>query len=304
MKKNAVDIEIDSFSQQQIAHLKDALLFIEENLSNSLSLEVVAEISHWSRWQLQRLFVSHTGMTIAQYIRQRRLAICAEKLLTSQERHIDIALSTGFDSEISFSRCFKQHFACTPGQYRKRGIYTHIRLPLHQTGFHPIRLQYIAEFNLQGTACHLDGLFSPKANFKEKIPQHWQDYFLQNPEHKHDVDLLIAAFVPTKSLFNFNYKFDYWLGYEINQQAQKEITPHENSNQLTVPGQHYAVITHRTKITEFAHTVYWFLENWLPKSNYKPSYGIDLETYPQQEKEIKQQSAEYWLAIKKNAPNC
>ena len=295
-------MELDNFTAQQRVHLNDALLFIESNLSQKLSINIIAEISRWSRWQLQRLFVEHTGMTIAQYIRQRRLAICAKKLLSSQDKHIDIAISSGFESEISFSRCFKQHFNCTPGQYRKRGLYTHIRLPLHQTGFHPVRLQYKARFNLQGTSCQVQGLYSPKSDFKEKIPQHWQDYFTENPDHKNKIDLLIAAFVPFKR--HHNFEFNYWLGYENNLHSQKELTAHNYSNQLTVPDQQYAVITHRAEITKFADTVHWFLTSWLPNSNCQPSYGMDLEIYPQNEVDVKKQSAEYWLAIKRYAPNC
>jgi len=292
---------LDNFTAQQKEYLIEALLFIESNLSQVLSVDIIAEISHWSRWQLQRLFVEHTGMTIAQYIRQRRLAKCAEKLLSSQDKQIDIALSNGFESEISFSRCFKQHFNCPPRQYRKRGLLTHIRLPLHTTNFHPIRIEQHEEFQLQGHFCQIQGILSPQANFKEKIPQHWQAYLQRYPNHKNDIDSLIAAIVPKKSI-NAQpcFEFDYWLGYNTSKAhgLKIESSQSDESSQLTVPKQSYAVITHRSKIAQFEKTVHWLLTHWLPDSGYCASFGTELEVYPQSDEEVKRQSAEYWLAIK------
>ena len=102
------------------------LQYIDENLQKPLDVKSLAEISGWSRWQLQRVFSAHTGLSIAQYVRQLRLAIAAWKLLNSDDRQLDIALFCGFDSEVSFSRSFKQHFGHPPRDYRQLGSLTGI----------------------------------------------------------------------------------------------------------------------------------------------------------------------------------
>jgi len=101
--------------------------YIDKNLHRPLDVNLLAEISGWSRWQLQRVFSAHTGLSVAQYVRQLRLAIAAWKLLNTSDRQLDIALLCGFDSEVSFSRSFKQHFGCPPRDYRKIGELTGIQ---------------------------------------------------------------------------------------------------------------------------------------------------------------------------------
>lgn len=114
---------MDEQKQRMAAVLK----YIDENLDKSLDINTLAVQSGWSRWQLQRVFNAYTGLSIAQYVRQLRLAITAWKLLHSQDRQLDIALSCGFDSEVSFSRSFKQHFGCPPREYRQKGTLTGVK---------------------------------------------------------------------------------------------------------------------------------------------------------------------------------
>lgn len=99
---------------------------------------------------MQRIFVASTGLTLAQYVRELRLSKTDEELLNADKRQIDIALSCGFESEISFSRSFRQYFKCTLGQYRKRSIQPHIRVPLTQLSLTPIRIEHKPAFSLVG----------------------------------------------------------------------------------------------------------------------------------------------------------
>jgi AraC family transcriptional regulator len=112
---------------EQTQRIASVLQYIDLNLHKSLDVNLLAEVSGWSRWQLQRVFSAHTGLNVAQYVRQLRLAIAAWKLLHTNERQLDIALFCGFDSEVSFSRSFKQHFGCPPRDYRQLGQLTGIK---------------------------------------------------------------------------------------------------------------------------------------------------------------------------------
>jgi AraC family transcriptional regulator len=107
---------------EQTQRIASVLKYIDKNLHTSLDVRLLAEISGWSRWQLQRVFSAHTGLSVAQYVRQLRLALAAWKLLHSNDRQLDIALFCGFDSEVSFSRSFKKHFGCPPRDYRQAGL--------------------------------------------------------------------------------------------------------------------------------------------------------------------------------------
>ena len=110
--------------------IQRSLDHIHNHLDETLTVESLAEKSCWSRWQFQRVFNHFTGLTVAQYIRELRLSKAAEFLLTSKQKQLDIALICGFDSEVSFSRSFRQMFGCTPGHYRRRGKRIGLKTPM------------------------------------------------------------------------------------------------------------------------------------------------------------------------------
>lgn len=103
------------------------LHYIDDNLHQNLNIHLLADISGWSRWQLQRVFSAHTGFSVAQYVRELRLTMAAWKLVSSSDKHLDIALVCGFESEVSFSRSFKQYFGCPPRDYRQTANFTGVR---------------------------------------------------------------------------------------------------------------------------------------------------------------------------------
>lgn len=106
------------------------LEYIHAHIDTPLTVELLAQKSCWSRWQLQRTFLKETNQTVAQYVREIKLSIAAEKLILSKDRVMDIALNCGFNSEVSFNRAFKQLFQCSPSTYRKRGQRIGLKIPL------------------------------------------------------------------------------------------------------------------------------------------------------------------------------
>lgn len=91
----------------QETHIKELLVWIENNLRNPLSLDIVCEKSGYSKWYLQRMFRRQTNLPLAAYIRARRLYLAAFSLRFTQKSILDISLEYQFDSQQTFSRCFK-----------------------------------------------------------------------------------------------------------------------------------------------------------------------------------------------------
>jgi len=58
-------------------------------------------------------------MSIAEYIRRRRLANASTALIFTNERILDIAFYYQFQSQEAFTRAFKKIYHLPPGQYRK-----------------------------------------------------------------------------------------------------------------------------------------------------------------------------------------
>ncbi|VFS57305.1 Transcriptional activator feaR [Kluyvera cryocrescens] len=71
---------------------------------------------------LYRLFADK-GLVVAQYIKNRRLDLCAQALQSAHddEKLAGIGYRWGFSDHSHFSTAFKQRFGISPGEYRKRG---------------------------------------------------------------------------------------------------------------------------------------------------------------------------------------
>ncbi|RIX60392.1 AraC family transcriptional regulator [Paenibacillus nanensis] len=99
--------------------LVQALHFVETNLEEELTLESVAAAAGFSMYHFHRIFLSQIGMSVADYIRSRRLATASALLIYSEENIISIAFRCRFESQEAFTRAFKKEFGMPPGRYRK-----------------------------------------------------------------------------------------------------------------------------------------------------------------------------------------
>lgn len=59
-----------------------------------------------------------TGITIGDYVRNRRLSIAGQELLRSKEKIINIALKYGYETPVSFTRAFKRFHGISPSEAR------------------------------------------------------------------------------------------------------------------------------------------------------------------------------------------
>lgn len=93
--------------------------WIEDNIDKPLRIEEVAKHSGYSKWYLQRMFTSTTGKSMGSFIRDRKLELAANDLLSSNDRIVDISERYGFDSQQSFTRIFGKKYNIAPSAYRK-----------------------------------------------------------------------------------------------------------------------------------------------------------------------------------------
>ena len=94
--------------------------FIDENLTNpQLNADYLSLAFGISRTRLYKMFAATDG--VASYIRHRRLTAALASLSDPKQSHrkiIDIALSYGFGSEVSFIRAFRRRYGMTPSDAR------------------------------------------------------------------------------------------------------------------------------------------------------------------------------------------
>lgn len=98
---------------------KKIIDYIEENLSEPISLSELASFSGMSKNGIISMFMRLYGTTPIKYINNARL-YRAEALLKNTEKPItELALECGFSDSNYFSRAFKAHFGKAPREYRK-----------------------------------------------------------------------------------------------------------------------------------------------------------------------------------------
>lgn len=94
--------------------------YIDENLSQPLSLSLFAEIAHMNPFYFSTYFKKYTTMSPSQYVLRSRVNQ-AKKLLAETDRTIlDIACYCGFNSTANFNKAFKKATGKTPSEYREQ----------------------------------------------------------------------------------------------------------------------------------------------------------------------------------------
>jgi len=93
--------------------------YVEERLSERLDTSEICDTFFISRTKLHTLAVASFGMSISQYISQKRLAK-AKKLLSENRSIESISEECGYSSANYFAKVFGKAFGISPSEYRKR----------------------------------------------------------------------------------------------------------------------------------------------------------------------------------------
>jgi len=108
----------------------EAINYIEENITQELTIESIAKKSLISPFYFQKGFAMLCGFTVSEYIRCRRLALAGSEIMATDEKIIDIAIKYGYDSPDSFTKSFTRFHGATPTAVRKSGAMVKSFAPL------------------------------------------------------------------------------------------------------------------------------------------------------------------------------
>lgn len=106
-------------SDGSVQTMKDIMIFLQENISEKITLDMLTKRFGMSKEYMCRFFKLRSGMTITAYINSCRVAAAVEMLRDENNSIGLIAVSTGYDNISYFNRMFKRYMHITPGEYRK-----------------------------------------------------------------------------------------------------------------------------------------------------------------------------------------
>jgi AraC-like DNA-binding protein len=105
---------------RQIQVAQSLAAYLDQNISQPLSLEQVAEYHHLSASHLSLLFQKHYRVTPTAYRLQKRIARARSLLRETPQSVKEIATACGFTDAAHFCKEFKKRTGHTPGEMRSK----------------------------------------------------------------------------------------------------------------------------------------------------------------------------------------
>lgn len=97
--------------------------WIEHHLHEKIPSPLPEVITEYSSRHMHTLFKKYAGISVASYIRKRRLTLASVMLRETKRSVTEIALMYQFEHLQTFSRGFKKQFGLSPLQYRNAGMW-------------------------------------------------------------------------------------------------------------------------------------------------------------------------------------
>lgn len=104
-----------------LKELNQVMDYIEQHLTEELALEDIAVFAGVSDYHFRKIFFYLSGMTLSEYIKNRKLSE-ANKDLLSGASVTDVAFHYGYQSIDGFTRAFKKWSGFLPSEVHKTGI--------------------------------------------------------------------------------------------------------------------------------------------------------------------------------------
>jgi AraC family transcriptional regulator len=251
--------------------------YIELNLKEEFDITGAIRESGYSLTHFYRIFQAFFGISLKDYIRNRRLSEAAVALRMSDTRLIEIATEYDFQSQEVFTRAFSRLFGTTPGQYRKslESITLYDKLNTRQ------KLMSLQGLSIEPTIIlekkfQLVGITKTVHPGTADISQLWQEFHLSKKliENSLESDKLIGL---------CEYMPDITDDSEFLYTACKEVL---SINRIPVgmevkiiPCTKYAVFTHWGTIDNLKDTYDRIYGVWLPLTGSELAEADTLEIY-------------------------
>lgn len=113
---NQENIIKNSFEEKMLITIQET---IQNNIGQPNLIELIAEELVISKKYLSKRFKEMTGITISNYITEKKLQYAKNLLQTSHLKIYEIGLLVGYQTTDYFTKKFKEYYGKTPNQVRK-----------------------------------------------------------------------------------------------------------------------------------------------------------------------------------------
>ena len=269
--------------------IQNALEYIEQNLTEEISVRSIAERACVSEFHFQRIFHALCGCSVGEYIRNRRLSLAAQELSGGDVKVIDVAVKYGYGSPDSFARAFTKFHGINPSAAREKGTKLRdfaplkIRLALEEESMIEYRIMEKAALTIMGRKrrFNVDDSYG-------KIPEFWEEHWSNGGS-----ELVMGMYGLCIDLDGKH--FDYYIAdaYSPDKGVPK------GCETRTLPAGTWAIFPCTQRTLQETNTRMW--GEWLPNCiKYKLGGNYNVEMYGPLNQEAPQESyCELWLPLEK-----
>ena len=283
-----------------ITGIQNAINYIEEHLIEEIDYEIVAKEAACSSFYFQRIFSILCGMTLGDYIRNRRLTLAGNELSAADDKVIDIALKYGYESPESFTRAFSRFHGVTPSEAKKDGskLKSFSRLSVKITLSGGNIMDYkIIEKDAFDIIEKVESHPVEDSENAKSIPAFWT-----RSHNDGTVKKLLDTTTDRTYIFGVCYgnlsenakTFDYSIAAKCNENT---VVP-EGFRKNTIPARTWAIFECKgampNAIQDMWHKI---VSEFFPTSGYQPTYEMDIEAYTEGNMGSPDYRSEIWVPV-------
>lgn len=280
-----------------VKSIQSALNYMEEKMLEELSIEEIAKQANFSVFHFQRTFNVMTGITVAEYIRRRRLTLAASELRKSDKKIIDIAHRYGYETPEAFSKAFRRQHGITPTAARKHSgnftSYNRLVIQVNLKGEDPMKYKIVDHEAFQVIGVRKEFSLINDQNLAG-ISEMWQQALTDG------TDELLNSMNngPVKGVIGVcddkNEKsIDYWIGTA----CQDEIP--DRFEVTEIPASKWAIFEVHGAMPHAIQKVWkQIFSEWFPSSSYEHAGTPELEVYSDGDASEEDYYSEIWIPVK------
>jgi AraC family transcriptional regulator len=278
--------------------MNKAIEYLEANITEKLNIEKVAQIALSSTFHFQRMYHMITGVTVAEYIRRRRLTLAAQDII-SGEKIINVAYKYGYETPEAFTKAFGKMHGMSPSAARKPGAnlkaYPKLSFHISIKGDKNMNYKIIdkGSFTVVGKQRRISMV--DEKNFKQ-VPGFWNDC-MEDGSYEWICSKAgeLGVLGVSKDFDKYKDEFSYMIGVE----EIKDCLPNGYIS-TNIPAATWAVFESVGALPEAPHDLLRrIFTEWMPATGYQHDCAPEIEVYPKGDMYSPYYKCEIWIPVKK-----
>ena len=258
-----------------IESLNQAVVYLEEHLTDEVDYQELGRIACCSAYHFQRMFTYMAGIPLSEYIRRRRMSLAAVDL-QGGAKIADVAEKYGYSSPTAFNRAFQTVHKLVPSAVKNRGVtvksFPPIRFKITVKGVEEMnyRIETKESFRIVGVSWPL--YKELEKNF-EIVPQMWQEALADGTIQKLAglMNVLPMGLLGV-SACGREEQWKYFI-------AVSSTKPAEEFEEYTIPAATWAIFSGTGRNESLQELEKRIITEWLPSSGYQYGEAPDIEVY-------------------------